>query len=68
MKVVNEYLVAETKRKMPSLMSLFPLPDFYGVFKEEFLGYNGTHLLFKVKHFIMYQNSFDGPVLVKACN
>ena len=36
---------------MPSLISLFPLPDFYSVFKEEFLGYNGTHLLFKVKHF-----------------
>ena len=53
---------------MPSLMSLFPLLDFYGVFKEEFLGYNGTHLLFKVKRFIMYQNSFDGTVLVKACN
>ena len=55
---MNEYLVAETGRKMPSLMSLFPLPDFYGVFKEQFLGYNGTHLLFKVKHFIMYQKFF----------
>jgi len=50
---------------MLSLMSMFPLLDFYGVFKEEFLGYNGTHLLFKVKPFIMYHNSFDGTVL--AC-
>jgi len=66
-KVVNYYLFAEGK--MPSLLSLFPLPDFYGIFKEEFLGYNGTHLLFKVQHFIyFFQNSFDGTVVVKACN
>ena len=52
---------------MPVLSPLVPVLEFTALFKEQFQGYNGTHLLFKVKYFIMYCNSVDGAVWLRPC-